>query len=93
MKGAKYSVLAIAILICNIAIIICGVFFIPQFPEEIPKRTVYMGVIAALSVILLVVALCRKEFRGSAKNVLLISYIIAGLVIFRWTMTMYFVYG
>lgn len=30
MQNAKYSVLTIAILVCNIVVIISGIFFAPQ---------------------------------------------------------------
>lgn len=85
--------MTIAILVCNIAVIICGMFFAPQLAWEISKRAILMGVVTAISVILLIVALCRKEFSGPAKTWLIISYIVAALVVFRWAITVYFVYA
>lgn len=92
MKNAKYSVLTIAILVCNILVIISGIFFAPQLAWEIPKRCILMGIVTAASIILLTVAVHKKEFKGPARNWLMISYIIALLVVFRWVVTVYFIY-
>ena len=51
MQNAKYSVLTIAILVCNIVVIISGIFFAPQLAWEIPKRCILMGIVTVASII------------------------------------------
>lgn len=87
MRSRKCSVLTVAILICNFAVIICGVFFIPQVPWEFTKGAVRMGTVTAICVILFIVAVRKKELEGPAKPWLAISYGLVALVIFRWIIT------
>lgn len=91
-ENAKYSALTIAILVCNILVIISGIFFAPQLAWEIPKRCILMGIVTVASIILLAVAVHKKEFKGPARNWLMISYIIDLLLVFRWVVTVYFIY-
>lgn len=79
--------MAIAMLVSNVAVIFSGIFLFPDFYEDIPRGAAIMGIVTVISVVLLVIGLRRKEFSGTAKNLLLLSYIIAGLVVFRWIMT------
>ncbi|WP_419026543.1 hypothetical protein [Emergencia sp.] len=87
MKTKKYSVMSIAMLVANVAVVIGGIFFFPSLYEDIPRGTVIMGIVTVISVVLLVVGLRRKEFGGAARNLLILSYIVAGLVVFRWLIT------
>ncbi len=92
MKTKKYSTLAIAMLASNVAVIISGIFFIPELSGDMLRGVVLMGIVVAISIILLIVGLYRKEFNGAAKSLLLLSYIIAGLVFFRWFVTIFLIF-
>lgn len=92
MKTKKYSLTAIAMLVSNLVVIISGVFFFPQLYDDILWGTILMGTVIVISIVLLIVGLCRKEFNGPAKNWLLLSYIIAGFVLFRWIVTIFLVF-
>lgn len=87
MKTKKYSMLAVAMLVFNLAVMISGIFLFPDLYEDIPRGAAIMGIVTVISVALLVVGLRRKEVSGAARNLLLLSYIVAGLVVFRWLVT------
>lgn len=87
MKTKKYSVMSIAMLVSNLAVIIGGIFLFPDLYEDIPRGAAIMGIVTVISIVLLVIGLRKKELSGAARNLLLLSYIIAGLVVFRWLVT------
>lgn len=93
MKTEKYSAMAIAMLVSNLAVIICGIFFFPQLSGDIFTGAVLMGILLAISIVLLIVGLRRKAFIGAAKSWLLLSYIVAVLVLFRWIVTIVLVFA
>lgn len=88
-ENEKYSVMSLAIIASNIAVMFCGVFLFPDLYEDISRGVAIMGIVTVISIVLLVIGLRRKEFNGAARNILLLSYIVAGLVIFRWLMTIF----
>lgn len=87
MKTKKYSMLSVAMLVFNLAVMISGIFLFPDLYEDIPRGAAIMGIVTVISIVLLLIGLRRKEFNGATRNLLFLSYAIAGLVVFRWLVT------
>lgn len=93
MKEMNYNVLAWMATICNI-ILSCVIMFNPLIIlSDVFYLGKIVGVIMAVSIILLIVALRnRKNFTPVMKTAVFVSYAVAGVIVFRWILTILFTF-